>query len=464
MSARDCTNLIELREVGFEYLPGLPVLRGVALELQRRTIYGLVGPNGAGKTTLVRMIRGDLSPTVGEVLRHSGNGRPLKIQMVEQHLSLFGDLSVAENFAAIENEALLSPLSLARTRRQCVEALAALGLRVNSDLRAGDLAFPERQLVEVARALSAHPDLLILDEPTSSLDGEQKERLYAVLRGVAREGSSIVLVSHDPGEVASLADVVLHLVDGQFVPGLAWERDDDPPSELDDESARGRGPTGRTCGASVELPGQGRRVDFSVAGSDCAVLALEDAPTRNRVAQAIAFEGAMRVSGCRTGADGRDVRGRGKPRQEVMSLLADRRRFGVFPALSVEQQVGAIVSARDGRPLLAAWRNPEELGAVLLSLRVNFRDSDQCMDTLSGGNQHKVLLGAALVARPDVLVVEEPLLGLDLQAQHDAVAALRGLGAEGTTVVVLTAFPRQYRENGLNVRSLTAIFAEWSHR
>jgi ABC-type sugar transport system ATPase subunit len=449
--ANDTQSVVSLRNVAFEYVPGEPVLQDVSLDLVAGQRYALVGPNGAGKTTLIGIIAGRRLPTHGEVLRCGQNHGRARIGVVEQQLSVFPSLTVAENVTVGAYDSPFARTRSGAMRTRCLELFKSLELEINVDATVGELTFPEQQLVEVARAIGTGQRLLILDEPTSALDAARKESLFAMLDALSRRGMTVLLVSHDRDEVARRGFMVSELDDGRLI-----HQGDHPAPDKHGIVFRERGEVrttgsgGRTGEIRVSIGQREVRLPLDRALQSVAVFAFDDSYVRSRASASLALGGlgteeAYSRLSAEEPTNPTDSHGSAAP----TFLLADRQRYALYPTLSVAE-TAAVIRAAHHR--LGAFDSPPKIDgaiALLQALSGVYRSVHQEARTLSGGNQQKLIVASMVAAEPKVLIAEEPLLGLDRRSQAAVVSLLTNLADRGGTVVVLTAFPRAYESLGL---------------
>ena len=243
------TSIVEVREVTKSFA-GVPALKGVSFDVRPGEVHALLGENGAGKLTLIRIMSGALAPETGVVLilgervklGSPRDARRQGIATVYQELSLFPDLSVAENiFLGNAPRTRFGALDWGAMRVRARDLLDSLESReLDVDARLGDLSVANRQRVEIAKALSQNPRVLIMDEPTASLADADVERLMAVVRRLRAQGVAIVYVSHRLSEIFALADRVTVLRDGALIGTLPVAEVDEPRLDLHDGRARHR--------------------------------------------------------------------------------------------------------------------------------------------------------------------------------------------------------------------------------
>ncbi|RYC29163.1 sugar ABC transporter ATP-binding protein [Lichenibacterium minor] len=421
------------------------VLQGADLKVRRAEIHALLGGNGAGKSTLIRIVSGDIAANAGAI--RVGGAEAFDrgaVAVVYQELALLPHLSVAENIRLPRQR---RPFEVYRAGRGDDSAAASLAL-IDPALPAavlhrpaGSLDLHQRQLVEIARALHSGARLLLLDEPTANLTFGESERLFAILRRLARdEGISTVLVSHRMNEIRAVADVCTIIRDGRTVV------DRIPLAEIDDD-------------AIVTAMGQSRAVEAVAPRQSSAPegspsrLALRCGKLRVSLAAGDVLglagspDGPMDLIGALVGvAPSRrwDVAFEGRPlrfsspaeavRRGVGYVSGDRAEKGILSTLPITDNV---VAARRvaRRTVLALADEVRRAETALRRLSIKAASVDVLPRTLSGGTQQKLLLARWLDVTPSILVLEEPTRGVDIGTKREIYEIVRRLAEAGTTVV-----------------------------
>ena len=424
---------------------GVPALGGVDLDAPQGAITSVIGPNGAGKTTLLNVLSGFQAPDAGQlvVLGHDVSGQPAfrvaraGVARTFQTAMPFPTLSVLDNVR----------LGLLRGRwRGAAPDDAAVGLLRRAGYHgpvhgpAGDLAHVDRRLLELARALATNPSVLLLDEPAAGLDAEDTHRLGLVLRRVA-EHVAVVLVEHDMGLVLSVSDRVVVLDAGRPIAAGAPDAIRTDPAVLAAYLGTGARPakparvaTGETLlevtglsagyGALGVLSGVG----FAVRAGEAAAVLGPNGAGKSTLMKALS--GLLRPSAGSVRLGGDELAG--QPAHRVaragLALVPEGRQ--VFPGLSVTDNLRLGATVRRGFDL-------GEIETVLARFPKLRPLLDRKAGLLSGGEQQMLAIGRGLLARPRVLLLDEPSLGL-APAIADAVwAELAALAAEGMTLVVV---------------------------
>jgi ABC-type sugar transport system ATPase subunit len=430
-------------------------LAGLDLDARPGEILGVAGPNGAGKSTMVKILAGEVDRDGGEILV---DGRPWtsgvgshRVAVVHQEPQLFPNLTVAENvLAGHETRGWRWP-KLDDSHAAVLDSLAIRpGLR-NQPL--GELGLALQQRTEISRALAREARVVLFDEPNSALTPGESEEFFALMHQLADAGHVVMLISHRLTELAAHSDRVAVIVDGRCVRVL--EGADKTPESIAEVLVHGlgsaaAGDTGRTATAADGLDLRGASdhqgafagLDLSVpAGLVTALSGVEGSGAREIVR---ACAGLRRLSG--------DVSVAGRPVRpsrlaDRVSFVAADRAASLFSNLSVEENLVIRLDGEISRGVLGL--RPRRMRQLAQELRENFHVKSAGLDvgvrSLSGGNQQKVAIAAAVGAGPDVLVLEEPTRGVDISSKAEIYAILRRFAADGGAVLLFcTEIPEVY--------------------
>ena len=444
MSGGSSAYLLDVHEIEKRF-GATVVLKKASLRVAAGEIHALLGGNGAGKSTLIRIVSGVLRADGGEI-RVAGSTAITAnaIAVVFQELALLPHLTVAENICLPHRKRGLGLYGLGRQTREAATALAIIDpelARTVLDTPVGSLDLHQRQLVEIARALSSGAKLLLLDEPTANLTFRESERLFAVLRRLAADQTiSTLLVSHRMAEIRAVADVCTILRDGRTVV------DREPLSGFGDaaiveamgqarvtEAVAPRGACARGDGAVVLSLRHGG-LDVELAPGD--VLGLAGAP-EGPMDLINGLVGAMPSRGWSIALDGEPLRLAG-PAEAVRRgfgyVSGDRAEKGILSTLPILDNVvaGTRVARRRRLVLRDELRQANE---ALQRLSIKASSVDALPQTLSGGTQQKLLLARWLDKAPRVLVLEEPTRGVDIGTKREIYDSIRRVAAAGTIVV-----------------------------
>ena len=452
-------DLLEVSGISKSY-PGVAALADVTLRLRHGTVHALLGENGAGKSTLMRIIAGACTPDAGE-LRLEGRalrlGSPRQaleagIAMIHQELNLLPSMSVAENIW-IGREPV-NALGLVRHRelhRRTRALLERLGVDLDPQAELRTLPLAARQMVEIARALSYDSRVLIMDEPTSALTERDAERLFAVIHELRARGVGIFYVTHRIEELFKLADEISVLRDGRHV-GTARPRDLTRSDiirmmvgrELSSPPVDTPAPAGPVALSAhgLSLAGGFYDVSFELHAGEILGVAGLVGSGRSKLAAALfgllrPTAGEIRIGGSALRLDSPAAAiSRG-----VGFLTEDRKETGCLLGLSVLENLEIAALGRDFVRLgfVHAGAARRACAGMASALRVKTPDLRERIETLSGGNQQKVLLGRWLLLDPKILILDEPTRGVDVGAKAEIHQLIARLVAEGTAVLMISS-------------------------
>jgi len=440
---------------------GTDAVRNVDIEFLPGEVHGLVGENGAGKSTLMRVLAGTYPDYRGEIFF---NGRPTKIHtprlarelgiaMVHQELSLVPELSVAENMFLGREARSRIPGFI--NRRQVEKEAGAILAEIEADIspnqRVNQLSIAKQQLVEIAKGISIHSQVLILDEPTSSLTEPEIRDLFRVIRTTKQKGVAVVYISHKLAEVFAIADRITVLRDGVRLssrPVGQW-----------DEADLVREMVGRTLSDFfprshkhlqdnpvlevsnlTQLP-HFADVSFTVhRGEIVGIYGLVGAG-RTRLAKAVfglsqADAGQIRIRG-------RTVEIR-SPFDAIANGIAlvpeDRRILGLIHLLDVRKNLTLPhLKALSKSLFINNWEEQKLVRENIAQLKIRTSSTRLPVSALSGGNQQKVVLGKWLNTNPAVLILDEPTRGIDVGAKAEIRSRIDALAAEGMGILLISS-------------------------
>ena len=421
------------------------VLKRTGLRVRAGEIHALLGGNGAGKSTLIRIISGVLRADAGQVRVSGSETFPSSaIAVVFQELALLPHLTVAENIVLPHRRKGFGLYRLGAQDREAAAALATIDAELADtilDRPVGALDLHQRQLVEIARALSSGAKLLLLDEPTANLTFGESERLFAILRRLAaHQGISTILVSHRMNEIRAVADVCTIIRDGRTVV------DRQPLATFGDEAivdAMGQARVAESAAPKVLRPSGDRTpmltlvhrtLKVELAPGD--VLGLAGAP-EGPMDLIDGLMGAKPSKGWALTMSGRPLRFSGPAaavRQGVGYVSGDRSEKGILSTLPILDNVVAGTRVAQRR-ILALGAELRQANEALKRLSIRANSVDALPQTLSGGTQQKLLLARWLDTAPKLLVLEEPTRGVDIGTKREIYDIIRRAAEAGTGVV-----------------------------
>ena len=454
--------ILSLRGIRKEF-PGVKALDGVDLTIRAGEVHALMGGNGAGKSTLIKVLTGVYRRDAGEITIDGAPiapGSPLEAQAlgistVFQEVNLVPALSVAENLFIGREPRRWGLIDWPRIRREAERALARLELDLDVRRPLGDHSIAIQQMVAIARALDLDARVLILDEPTSSLDADEVAQLFAALRRLRAQGLGLVFVSHFLDQVYALSDRITVLRNGRSVgEGLVGDL---PRREMvalmlgRDLAERGGARPRPLAAATSAAPllaatGLGRRgslapTDLEVRAGEVVGLGGLLGSGRSELARLLfgidrADSGALAVDGARVRLGG--------PRAAIALGLGfcpeDRKVEAIIPDLSVRENIVLALQARRGwlrRIGAAEQRALAERYIALLGIRTP--DAEKAIRLLSGGNQQKAILARWLAAQPRLLILDEPTRGIDVGAKAEIEKVVGELCGKGMAILFISS-------------------------
>jgi|AntAceMinimDraft_1070359.scaffolds.fasta_scaffold02823_4 ABC-type sugar transport system ATPase subunit len=448
---------LRMEKIGKAF-PGVQALSEVDLEVGQGEVHAIVGENGAGKSTLMKILAGVYQPDAGSihlngvevVLQSPLEAKRQGIRMVYQELNLVPDLSVSENIALGRIPKKRGLVDRARMDADARGVLSELQTKIVPSMIVGDLTVSQQQLVEIAKAYASEPKIIVLDEPTSSLSEHETQALFRVIRRMSSAGVSVIYISHRLREVIDIADTVTVIRDGrridtQSIDGVTVEKMISlmVGRQLDEVFPKKKVPIGDTIleVKNVSVPGRCEDVSFTVRAGEIVGLAGLVGAGRTEVAQAIFglrrySRGQVIVGGVSTHIT--------RPRKGIKAGIAyvpeDRKTEGIIPSESIRNNISLAVLPSLQRAGFIERRKEKELAQQKAhELGVSPPLIERLANTLSGGNQQKVVLAKWLAAKPTVLILDEPTRGVDVGAKADIHTIIGELAAQGVGILMISS-------------------------
>ncbi len=440
--------------------PGVLALDDVSLTVEAGTIHALVGENGAGKSTLIKILAGAHRLDAGCVeidgrnvdISGARDAEHHGIAVVYQELNLVRDLSVAENiflgrWPTIPKTRLID---FSQLHRSATSLLASLGIDLPPKTPVGELTVARQQMVEIAHALSLDARILILDEPSAVLTPHELEALFTLVRDLRARGVGIIYISHRLDEIFDLADLVTVLRDGEHIstrPIAEVDRNrliaEMVGRELTDEFPSRDCPIGEAL-LTVDRLSAGHRfrnASFAVRAGE--VLGVTGLVGSGRSSLLKTIFGAVRATSGKVCAG--DAVGPFKsPRQAMAAGIAclpeDRKQEGLLLQRSVRENATlANLSAYADAGILSSRRERGATSDLMRELRIKAVSTESTVNTLSGGNQQKVLLARWMDRPHRIVLFDEPTRGIDVGAKYEIYSLINRLAGEGVAVVMVSS-------------------------
>ncbi len=448
--------------------PGVQALKNVDFTLRKGEIHALMGENGAGKSTLIKVLTGVYSLDSGEI-HVEGISRPVLnaspqeaqrngISTVYQEINLCGNISVAENlFVGRQMLTRIGSIDWKKINLQAVDALRRVGLSLDVTRPLGEYSVAIQQMVAIARAVDFNCKVLILDEPTSSLDEMEVSKLFSVMKNLKKQGVGIIFVTHFLEQVYEVCDTITVLRNGELVGQyevaecprlklvsrmLGHEFDDlaeirkVETERLEDESenlmvhARG-----------LSRSGMIKPFDIDIRRGEVVGLAGLLGSGRSELARLL--YSAERPEHGELMVRGKSVRLRNPldaMRMGMAFLPEDRKEEGIIADLSVRENLILALQSREGMFHLLPQAKQNELALRFIDiLSIKTPSPETLVKQLSGGNQQKVILGRWLITDPEFLILDEPTRGIDVGTKTEIQKLIINLAQEGKTVLFISS-------------------------
>jgi ribose transport system ATP-binding protein len=446
--------LLQVRNV-CKTFPGLRALDDVSLAVAGGEIVALVGQNGSGKSTLVKILAGiHQADPGGEVTLGGEEGERASLHFIHQDLGLVGQLSTIENLDLGRElgRSALAPAPVRAEARHAEELIAGFGGHFDVRVPVDALSAAERAIVAIARALDGWEhdrNVLILDEPTASLHGEEVEKLFVAVRRVAARGAGVVFISHRLEEVIELADRVLALRDGRLIADVPRGFDhDDLVAMIAGEIAA------TETDAASRSPGEPVMRARGLSGPTIASLDLDLYAGEILGISGVLGSGREEVAGVLFGATpgqvgslevGGGAVGRPDPRRAIAAGVAylpgDRRGQGAVMKMSARENM-TLPRLKPLRRLFGRLDQREEkreVGRWIEQVAVRPAEPERALELFSGGNQQKVVLAKWLRNEPKVLLMDEPTQGVDVGAKAGIFELIANAAAAGAGVLICSS-------------------------
>ena len=458
------TPLLAVRGASKEF-PGVRALDGVDFTLRRGEIHALLGENGAGKSTLIKVLTGVYRRDGGEVFlegrsinpRSPAEAQRLGISTVYQEINLIPYLSVAENIFLGRHPTKHGRIDWKQIHRRAADALERLDIKVDVTRPLNSYSIAIQQMAALARALDTEARVLVLDEPTSSLDANEVGHLFTVLRTLKAQGLGVLYVSHFLDQVYAISNRFTVLRNGRLVGEfetatlprleLIAKMIGKDPEAVEEMSARhGAAPVAAEPKAFLQARGLGRRravapFDLTIRAGEVVGLAGLLGSGRTETARLLfgidrADEGWMEI-------DGRPV-SLNSPRTAIAHRVGfcpeDRKTEGIIPDLSVRENIVLALQASKGWIRRIPTRQQEQLAhGYIRALAIGTSDAEKPIRFLSGGNQQKAILARWLASRPRLLILDEPTRGIDVGAKAEVEKLIEKLCGEGMAILFVSS-------------------------
>ena len=451
--------ILELKNIGKTF-SGVNVLRGINLKLKKGEVHALLGENGAGKSTLIKILSGYYMPDKGGEIIIEGKPVHFKqpkdaidasIHTIYQELTLCPLMTVAENIVIDKQDDFKGVMQ--KNREFNTITLKALQQLEQTDIKPSqmvkDLSIAKQQVVEIAKALTANAQIILMDEPTSSISQQDAEKLFAIIKNLKNHGVTIIYISHRLHEISGIADRITVLRDGNLVGTV--NNDEIKENELISMMV-GREITNVYPKREVEIGETILRVEgltsedtfkdisFDVRKGEIFGIGGLIGARRTEILEALF--GLRHITGGKIYLKGKEFHPK-NPLHAIANKIAfmteDRKKSGLVLCLPVMENISLINAQNqsawylDWNYLLSIARKEQK------TLNIRLNRLDQIVNTLSGGNQQKVALAKWLEFKPDLILFDEPTRGIDIGAKTEIYSIIGELAAKGVAIIMVSS-------------------------
>ncbi|MEQ0488372.1 sugar ABC transporter ATP-binding protein [Anaerococcus murdochii] len=454
------SNLLEMRKITKTF-PGVKALDEVDFSLERGTVHALMGENGAGKSTLMKCLFGIYTPDSGEIYidgkkvsyKDPKDALDSGVAMVHQELNQVSMRSVAENIMLGRFPNKYGIIDHKKMNQETQDLFDRLGLNFDPKKIIGKYSVAERQLIEIAKAVSYDAKILVLDEPTSSLTESEVDKLFEIINKLRKQGVGIIYISHKMEEILSISDFVTVMRDGKFI-------DCKPASELSkDEIIKLM--VGRKIDATSlktdeyikdevmlevkNLSGKYKPTvtDISFTLQKGEILGVAGLVGSRRTELVETIFGLRQKESGQIFIHGKEVENK-DPIEAIKNGFAlvteERRATGIFPYAAIRLNATiANIKKYSKHSIVSDKALKEDTDKVIESMEVKTPSQSTKIMNLSGGNQQKVIIGRWLLTDPDVLLLDEPTRGIDVGAKYEIYKLIGDLAKEGKSVIFISS-------------------------
>jgi inositol transport system ATP-binding protein len=451
--------LLEVDDVRKEF-PGVVALDNVKFKLKRGTVHALMGENGAGKSTLMKIVAGIYTPDSGS-FKLRGQDIQLKnpldalengIAMIHQELNLMGPMTVAENiWIRREPTNRFGFINHGEMQRRTEDLFNRLNIDIDPTVEVRSLSVANRQMVEIAKAVSFNSDVLIMDEPTSALTEREVEHLFRIIRALKADGKGIIYITHKMSELFEIADEVSVFRDGKYIATkLSTEvsRDDIirmmVGRDISQMFPKLTVPIGEVVLSikNLSLNGIFKDVSFDVCAGEILGIAGLVGSGRSNIAETIfgvtpANSGTIEIYGKPVKMSSPSV----AMANGMAFLTEDRKETGCFLLLDIQEntQMAVLQNKYVKYGFVQQGQLAKDSQDMANTLRVRTPDMQEPIINLSGGNQQKVLISRWLLTRPRILILDEPTRGIDVGAKAEIHRLVSELAKDGVAVIMISS-------------------------
>ncbi|MSC85278.1 sugar ABC transporter ATP-binding protein [Eubacterium sp. am_0171] len=451
-------NVLKLEGINKSFFQ-VQVLKNISFEVRKGSVHALAGENGAGKSTLMKIVTGLLKADSGNIvfdneqitLNNAREALGLGISMIHQELTPLRQMTIAENYF-LGRELCLSNglLNQKKMNEETQKSLNDFGMKVQATQKVDKLTIAQIQMLEIIKAVRDNSKLIIMDEPSSSLTEEETRHLFHIIRDLQKKGVAIIYISHRMEDIYEIADTVTVLRDGNLIGTYPIEEiNKDKLIELmvnrTMESMFSKGHT--SIGAvgfevkDLSRDGVFKNISFQVHKGE--ILGITGLMGAGRTEVARAIFGLDKLDGGEIYIDGKKIVIRNPYdaiSHGIVMLSEDRKEYGLVLGRSIRENISLPNLKKITRHcLLKKTQEKERVGELIKMLTIKCNSMEQTAQTLSGGNQQKVIIAKWLLAGPEVLILDEPTRGIDVGAKAEIYKLMDKMAQEGMTIIMISS-------------------------
>ncbi|HLO44576.1 MAG TPA: sugar ABC transporter ATP-binding protein [Leadbetterella sp.] len=437
---------------------GTKVLDGISLDIEKGKVHALMGENGAGKSTLMKILVGLLKPDQGEILLENESISNLSVQdilkkgivMIHQEILMVPELSVAQNIFLGKESHRFSWLKENDINSQSKSILADLKVNISPKIKVKNLSIADRQMVEIAKAISNKAKVIIMDEPTSALSDVEVETLFLSIEKLKNQGVAIIYISHKMDEIFKISDTITVLRDGKLI---STQKASDLDSstlislmvgrEISEIFPESKTELGKTLISVRNLARKGvfSDINFEVNAGEVLGLAGLVGAGRSEIARAIA--GLDKYDSGTIALEGLEVQ-INSPSDAIKLGIGfvseDRKALGFIPQMNIRENISlASLKSFSKMGFVDTDSETKSMQMVFEDLKVKATGLGQKVISLSGGNQQKVVIGKVLMSNPKIMILDEPTRGIDVGAKFEIYKLINILKAKGLAIILISS-------------------------
>jgi len=448
-------NVLEIRDLVKDF-PGVRAVDNVSFDIKRNTVHCLVGENGAGKSTLIKILTGVYSRTSGQILLNGEEYEPHNLRDAKQKgmSTLFQELNVVDQLTVEENltlgmeDTVFGFLRKTDKVNQMVSVMNSIEPSIHPQQKVSTLSVAQKQIVEIAKAVAAESDIIIMDEPTAAISESEIKRLFAIVRGLREKNVTVIYISHRLDEIFELGDYVTVLRDGGHI-------DTKPVADIGDRSELIKMMIGKTVFEEYTPPEEDC-TDIILQAKNLTNHRLKDITFNVHAGEIVGFYGLVgagktELARAIYGADSYqgEIIFKGKklspsPIKAIdvgITLVPEERRTqGLFTILTIKGNIPVMNMGEISKNgFINSARERSVTKEYVEKLNIVTDTIEKETSKLSGGNQQKVVLSKCLFADADLLMLDEPTRGIDVGAKSEIYSIIRQLAKEGKSIMIFSS-------------------------